>query len=83
MRGEKKKKAKNAMETLQRFGIAGTAGCGATCVVHPLDVLRVNLQVTRSEVSPDAEVIQLLQARPSLAFKGSSAASGPSSLTCD
>jgi len=33
------------METLQRFGIAGIAGCGATCCVHPLDVVRVNLQV--------------------------------------
>lgn len=33
------------METLKRFGMAGTAGCGATLCVHPLDVIRVNLQV--------------------------------------
>lgn len=33
---------------LTRFGIALTAGAGATCCVHPLDVVRVNLQVDGS-----------------------------------
>lgn len=32
-------------DTVKRFGIAGIAGCGATTCVHPLDVVRVNLQV--------------------------------------
>jgi len=36
------------METLARFGIAGCAGIGATSCVHPLDVVRVNLQVDQS-----------------------------------
>ena len=32
-------------EGATRLGIALAAGCGATCCVHPLDVVRVNLQV--------------------------------------
>ena len=36
-------------ETAKRFAIAGVAGCGASCVVHPLDVVRVNLQVDQSK----------------------------------
>lgn len=30
---------------MERFGIAGIAGCGATLCVHPLDVIRINMQV--------------------------------------
>ena len=37
------------MEFAQKFGIALTAGCGASCCVHPLDVIRVNLQVDQSK----------------------------------
>jgi solute carrier family 25 oxoglutarate transporter 11 len=36
------------METVYRFGIAATAGCGASLCVHPLDVLRINLQIDQS-----------------------------------
>ena len=36
------------METLARFGIAGMAGCGASCCVHPLDVVRINLQIDQA-----------------------------------
>lgn len=36
------------METLARFGIAGVAGCGASCCVHPLDVVRINLQIDQA-----------------------------------
>ena len=35
-------------ETLARFGIAGVAGCGASCCVHPLDVVRINLQIDQA-----------------------------------
>ena len=38
------------METLSRIGTALTAGCGATLCVHPLDVVRVNLQVDSTGV---------------------------------
>ena len=31
-----------------RVGVALTAGCGATLCVHPLDVVRVNLQVPQT-----------------------------------
>lgn len=37
------------METISRFGIAAAAGIGATSCVHPLDVLRVNLQVDQGK----------------------------------
>jgi len=33
------------MDILTQFGIALVAGCGASMCVHPLDVIRVNLQV--------------------------------------
>jgi solute carrier family 25 oxoglutarate transporter 11 len=33
------------MDVATKFGIGITAGCGASCCVHPLDVVRVNLQV--------------------------------------
>ena len=36
------------VEVATRFGIALTAGCGASCCVHPLDVIRVNLQVDQA-----------------------------------
>jgi solute carrier family 25 (mitochondrial oxoglutarate transporter), member 11 len=35
-------------ETIARFGIAGVAGCGASCCVHPLDVVRINLQIDQA-----------------------------------
>ena len=35
-------------EGATRLGIALAAGCGATCCVHPLDVVRVNLQVDQA-----------------------------------
>jgi solute carrier family 25 (mitochondrial oxoglutarate transporter), member 11 len=35
-------------EFATQFGIALIAGCGASCCVHPLDVIRVNLQVDQS-----------------------------------
>lgn len=33
---------------ITRFGIAGVAGIGATLTVHPLDVVRINMQVDSS-----------------------------------
>jgi hypothetical protein len=36
------------METAKKFGIAGVAGCGATSFCHPLDVVRINLQVDQA-----------------------------------
>ena len=42
------------METLSRIGTALTAGCGATLCVHPLDVVRVNLQVDSTGVGKRA-----------------------------
>jgi solute carrier family 25 oxoglutarate transporter 11 len=35
-------------EGATRLGIALVAGCGASCCVHPLDVVRVNLQVDQA-----------------------------------
>ena len=43
-----------SMETLSRIGTALTAGCGATLCVHPLDVVRVNLQVDSTGVGKRA-----------------------------
>lgn len=39
-------------DMLMQFGMAGVAGCGATCFVHPLDVIKVNLQVDTSGKGP-------------------------------
>lgn len=35
-----------------QFAMSGAAGCGATCFVHPLDVIKVNLQVDTVGKSP-------------------------------
>jgi solute carrier family 25 (mitochondrial oxoglutarate transporter), member 11 len=39
-------------DMIMQFGMSGVAGCGATCFVHPLDVLKVNLQVDTTGRGP-------------------------------
>ena len=36
------------MDAVYRFGIAGVSGCGASLICHPLDVVRINLQIDQA-----------------------------------
>jgi solute carrier family 25 oxoglutarate transporter 11 len=61
-------------ETVVQIAIAAAAGVGATCCVHPLDVVRINLQVDARAGRKSAFQGSMLKCFRSVAEKGGLAA---------
>lgn len=63
------------VDVAKKFGIALTAGCGASCCVHPLDVIRVNLQVDASSAGGKRQYSGMLNCAQAILKRG-----GPTAL---
>ena len=63
------------MDVATKFGIGIVAGCGASCCVHPLDVIRVNLQVDAASGAGKRQYSGMLNCATTIFRRG-----GPSAL---
>lgn len=44
-------KPKSLADVIQPFAIGGTSGCIATCVIQPLDMIKVTIQLKSEEIA--------------------------------